>query len=89
MRQHICGLLSDDKNEQSIEPLIRTMLNDPDNDVRRMAAWALGKLRDKRALPALRWVQEHDHGAGFEGRTVSDEAARAIENILEDSEPEC
>jgi len=51
-----------------------------------LIARALGKLGDKRALPALEWAQTHDKEPIFDrkstrGKSVSDVAAKAIARI--------
>ncbi|MCE7979544.1 MAG: hypothetical protein DYG89_00010 [Caldilinea sp. CFX5] len=43
-----------------------------------MAAFALGKIQDERALPALLLAQAQDFETDFEGTSVSKEAADAI-----------
>jgi HEAT repeat protein len=45
--------LSEIKSQQSIDPLINTLTNDEDHEVRWVAALALGEIGDKRAVPFL------------------------------------
>lgn len=87
LRRHVCGLLSNFGGEHSIRLLVDVLENDVSADVRVIAAFALKKIGDQRALPALRWAKEHDNGVDFEGCHVSDEAGEAIDAIL-DRNPE-
>lgn len=54
---------------------------DPEGITRLTITFALGRLGDARALPALRTAAEHDTFA-FMGKTMSDEARRAISLIM-------
>lgn len=81
LRRHICGLLSNCRDLRTMQPLIAILQSDSSADVRVLAAFALGKIRDSRALPALRLVQSQDFETDFEGTSVSQEAMSAIHAI--------
>ena len=60
--------LGDIRCPRSVDPLIRKLKSDPDNEVRWVAALALGQIKDSRVVPALiEALQDHDryvrHGA--------------------------
>jgi HEAT repeat protein len=82
VRWHTCGLLHDFGDERAVKPLIKVLLEDSEGDVRLAAAYALEKIGDATALPALQWAQQYDQGADYEGRLVSEVAAEAIRGIL-------
>jgi HEAT repeat protein len=82
IRYHICGLLSMFGDERAVEPLVNRLQQDPDDNVRHIAAFALSKVGDTRALPALRKAQQDDDGTDFEGRPISEAVQKAIDNIL-------
>jgi HEAT repeat protein len=70
---------------RAVEPLIDA-LSDPDPGMRFYAARALGKLGDRRALPALEWAREADterivDRKSLYGKSVSIAAAKAITRI--------
>ena len=69
------------RDEIAIDPLIERLQNDASADVRVVAAFALGKIGHKRSLSALNWAKDHDFSPDFEGRTVSEEAILAIDEI--------
>ncbi len=83
MRWTICGLLSRHGDERAVEPLIQVLLSDDWPDTRMLAAFALGEIGDRRALEALRYVEQHDQGVDYENRTVRDAASEAISIILQ------
>ena len=78
----ICGLLSSYGTKEAVVPLINVLQSDPEADIRMLAAFALGRISDKRAVPALQRAQQHDKGTDYEGRRVADVAADAIDAIL-------
>jgi HEAT repeat protein len=82
LRRHVCGLLSNCGGEHSLIALVDVLENDVSADVRVIAAFALKKIGDQRALPTLKWAKEHDDGVDFEGCLVSDEAGEAIDALL-------
>jgi HEAT repeat protein len=82
MRSEACGLLSTCDDQEATVPLMDVMRNDPKASTRMLAAFALGKVGDRRAITALQWVEQHDSGTDWEGRHVSDAATDAIREIL-------
>jgi len=87
MRWFICDLLADDGDERAIEPLIKVLLEDPDDSVRLMAAVALRHIGDTRAIPSLEYAMNHDKGADEEGRRIDKAAKEAINAILSRARP--
>lgn len=81
LRRHVCGLLSNYNSSVAVEPLIQKLQTDTSADVRVVAAFALGKIQNEKALPALLAAQKQDFGIDFEGTTVSEEARKAIISI--------
>jgi|SRR5688572_7811024 len=80
LRRHICGLLGNCRDKVAVDPLIEKLQSDASADVRVIAAYALGKIGDRKALPFLtraRTALSFD----FEGVTVSKEASYAIDEI--------
>jgi HEAT repeat protein len=82
LREDICGLLSKCGDEKAVAPLMEVLQNDRDADVRFLAAFALGKIGDRRAIPALEWARRHDDGMDFDGHPVRNAAEDAINEIL-------
>lgn len=82
VRWHIAGLLHDFGDSRATEILGEVALKDPDVEVRYNACLALSSVGDVRALPALKQVIEHDEGADYEGRLVSEAAQDAYDKIL-------
>jgi HEAT repeat protein len=82
VRWNTCGLLHDFGDRRAIPSLVSVLLNDPEADVRLMAAHALSEIGDCGALSALRQASQFDDGADYEGRRVRDAATEAIERIL-------
>lgn len=78
LRLHVCGLLSNYSDSRCVEPLVDRLQTDVSADVRVIAAFALGKIQDERALPALRLAQAQDFDVDFEGTSVSKQATDAI-----------
>lgn len=81
VRYHLSGLAGDYGDAQLVEPLIRVLQTDSVPENRHLAAFSLGKLGDKRAIPALEHARLHDKGEDFEGRTVASAATEALERI--------
>jgi HEAT repeat protein len=73
------GLKPGQKNP-AVQPLIAA-LSDPSAEVRFWAAFALGKIGDSRALPALRQLVKTDHTVLPNWWSVNKEAADAIKEI--------
>lgn len=84
-RWEICGLLSLHRDERVIGPFMER-LKDEDPGIRHIAAFALGKVGDLKALPALEWTIQNDTGVDYEGRLVSEMAKMAIRQIKTRSE---
>jgi HEAT repeat protein len=82
VRWHTCGLLHDFGDQRAIPWLVRVLSDDPEADVRLIAAHALEEIGDHRALAALRQASQSDDGEDYEGRRVRDKAAEAIQKIL-------
>ena len=82
LRWFICEILADDGDERAVEPLAKVLLEDPDGDVRLMAAVALRRIGDSRAIPSLQFAMNHDKGTDSEGRRVDKAAKEAIDAIL-------
>lgn len=70
-----------------LKELVNALLADQKDNVRLMAADALGNIGDLAALPALQHAAENDKGEDWEGRTVADAARRAIERITTPPKP--
>lgn len=70
------------KKRRSFNVLIAA-LNDPEPEVRWWAAFALGELGDKRALPELKRVASVDKGRAQDGSSVRSEARRAYNRLSE------
>ncbi len=65
----------------SVRPLLKA-LRDPDGNVRRGAAWALGVIGDERAVPGLiRLLDDREGGLLGIGERVCDIAAEALQRI--------
>lgn len=77
----ICGILSTYGDERVMEDLVHVLENDPAPDVRMLAAFALGRIGDERAIPVLIKARDNDLGVDFEGRSLSDAATDAFETI--------
>lgn len=82
LRYYVCGLLSNYGDKTAVQPLIDVLRNDPDADVRGIAAFALGKIGDRRAIPVLRKAQQEDDAVGSEGHRVSRIAEEALKAVL-------
>ncbi len=76
-----CEDLTMFSDERVIPALCGVLLSDKDSDVRFIAAKELGKVGDVSAIHALEYAADHDIGADYEGRPISDEAGKAIELI--------
>ena len=88
IRSEVCGRIYNygyiyhENFEEAVLPLTEILRHDSEVSVRMIAADALGKLGDKRAIPALQWAREHDDGEDWEGRSVKNVVVKAIEEIL-------
>lgn len=83
VRWTICYWLCDDGDFRAIEPLIKTLKEDINVNVRTQAAIALGASGDPRAKDALIWAKEHDFEMDVHGHTVSHAATIALKNLEE------
>lgn len=81
VRWHTCGLLYDIGDSRAVESLMQLLKSEPDGDVRYVAALALGKIGDKRALPTLQWTVDHDEGVNLQDDPVRLAAQEAIDRI--------
>lgn len=82
LRIHACGLMHEFGTEEAIEPVLRVLKQDPDPQGRGVAAYALGGIGHVRAIPALAWVEQHDHEYDWSGHSPSSSAIAAITSIL-------
>ena len=53
VRVHLVRIVGDQKSPLATQPLIGLLTNDPSDEVRRAAAWALGEMEDASAVAAL------------------------------------
>lgn len=83
VRELAAGLLHDYPDPISVPALIQAIKVDVGDEVRAIACAALESIGDERALPALEWVAQHDHGRDYQGTRVSTYARVAIEKIRE------
>ena len=81
VRRWSCGILAETGSLQAANRLMYILAYDPSADVRVVAAYALGRIGDPRAIPALMHAIEKDYEQDFEGIKVSDEAEEAIKRI--------
>ncbi|MEZ4709785.1 MAG: HEAT repeat domain-containing protein [Caldilineaceae bacterium] len=81
IRHNLCTKLCYYGDYQAVNALIDVLNNDQSNDVRLMAAVALGRIGDKRAIPHLLNTIAHDSGYDSQGEPVSSAAKRAVDNI--------
>jgi HEAT repeat protein len=82
VRGHAAEALAYLKKRRSFTVLL-SALDDPEPEVRRWAAFALGELGDKRALPELKRVALLDKGGARKGSSVRVEARRAYDRLSE------
>jgi HEAT repeat protein len=81
VRWFVCGLLHDFGDTRAAPRLSKALAEDSSALVRLTATYALAKMGDRMSLPALRKAVEFDRGQDYEGRTVKDAAAEAINEI--------
>jgi HEAT repeat protein len=81
LRWVLCELFPGFPDPRVVLPLTKLLEDDVDPDVRVVAAEALFRVGDERAIPALAYAAEHDDGKDFEGRTVSYAARQALAAI--------
>ncbi|MBI5953416.1 MAG: HEAT repeat domain-containing protein [Chloroflexi bacterium] len=81
LRCHVCGILGNCGDKTATEGLIDRLRNDKDANVRVVAAHALGRMGDTRALPDLAWSRDHDFSLDKDGWSVSTIAEKAIKEI--------
>jgi HEAT repeat protein len=80
VRGHAAEALAYLKKQRSF-PVLLSALDDPEPEVRRWAAFALGELGDKRALPELKRVALLDKSKARNGSSVRVEARRAYNRL--------
>ena len=81
LRWVLCELFSGFPDSRVVLPLAKLLEEDVDPNVRVVAAEALFRVGDERAIPALVYAAEHDDGKDFEDRTVSYAARQALAAI--------
>ncbi|WP_425514243.1 HEAT repeat domain-containing protein [Deinococcus aestuarii] len=81
IRWGACHVLAKYGTERSVRHVIEVFLNDPDANVRHVAAYTLGCLGSRRAIPALRHGLLHDSGTDHEGHPIAQIAADALEHL--------
>jgi HEAT repeat protein len=81
------GRSYDRTNEDVRRAIENVLLTDSADDVRLMAAEALGSISHPAAVTALQHAADNDKGADWEGRTVADAARKAIERITTPPKP--
>jgi HEAT repeat protein len=59
-------------------PLAQVLLEDPEPDVRCVAAEALWAVGDERAIPALLYASTHDTGKDYEDRSIANATRNAV-----------
>jgi HEAT repeat protein len=80
LRAFVAETLAHRHRPSSHNVLLRNV-TDPSREVRFWCAFALGQMRERKALPLLRVLAERDHRVVRGWWTVSKEAADAIANI--------
>ncbi len=82
LRYHGCGL-AHESGAAVVPHLHEVLRNDPVPEVRSMAAYALGAIGGSETIPVLESTVQCDPGADWEGRTVKEEALKALSLIKE------
>jgi HEAT repeat protein len=82
LRYNLCTKLCYFGNSRAVDALIHVLNKDQSSDVRLMAAVALGRIGDPRAVLALQQAVTDDFECDFQGEPISYAAARAIQNII-------
>lgn len=80
LRAHAAEALGNQGDRSVVEPLL-SVLKEPSSEIRFWSAFALGRLRDPRALPDLEHLAQTDHRFVEGWWEVSREAESAIEEI--------
>ena len=81
VREYVCGVLGDLGDKRAVAPMAKALLNDPSADVRWLAANSLGMIGNLEALSALEHARAYDPYVNWEGRSVREVAAQAIDSI--------
>ncbi len=88
-------LITEGADSTEIAALSRALRTDPEPQVRRMAAWALGEIEDARGIPALSDALRTDQDTGVRkmaawalGEIEDAQAVPALGAALEDEDPE-
>ncbi len=58
-RGYTAAILADIRDQRAFEPML-ALTRDSNDYVRWVAAWALGRFNDTRAIPYLEWIRDHD-----------------------------
>jgi hypothetical protein len=77
-----CGTLSTPEALAAVEPLLAVLRNDLDPQVRNSAAYALGHIGSRAAIPALLRAMDTDHEPDIHCHTPSHCAAMALDDML-------
>lgn len=86
-RAAYCRNLSEASDPRAIASLCAILHNDPDSDMRYIAAESLAVIGDLTAVAALEEAQANDTGTDYEGLRVADMARQALERIRERAAP--
>ncbi len=78
----VCSCLHDHGDDRAIPALLDRMKNDPDCQLRGIAASALGKIGPVEVLPHLHLAFQSDHEVDELGYSTSDQAEEAMTSIL-------
>ncbi len=76
-----CEALSRFHDSRAIATLCKHLLEDPDPDMRYVAAESLGIIGDETAIEALEIARKNDKGRDFEGFPISKMAGKALRQI--------
>ena len=76
-----CEALSRFHDPRAIATLCKLLLEDPDPDIRYVAAESLGIIGDETAVEALKIARKNDKGRDFEGFPISKAAGQALRQI--------
>ena len=80
-RAAYCEELSRFHDARAIAQFCEILEDDPDPDLRYVAAESLAKVGDSAATKVLKYAQKHDKGKDYEGFRVADMASQALQQI--------